>query len=334
MERIGGRSRALGLGSLIGLLLISVLLAGCSGASGQARKKDPPPATHPAARDPFPGLPGQEMTKGRDAGGDLRRVHYYSRALGRSDSYLIYLPPGYRSDVRSGMRFPVLYLLHGDGRHQRHGAGHLFQRGRVGPAATSLIRSGRIRPMLIVVPESTDGTVVGDNEWANTARGRFASNVLDVVHSVDSTWPTVATRSARAIGGLSMGGYGAVNIALHRLDLFSTVESWSGYYTQKPTGVFAGASKATLQDNSPAWYVDRVAPQLRANPIHVLLYISRTDPLRFQQTAFAAKLHALGIPVESFLFGGPHNFALWSNHMNLALTFANHWLSTSGAPAT
>ena len=68
-------------------------------------------------------------------------------------------------------RFPVLYLLHGDGRHERHGAGHLFQRGRVGQAATSLVRSGASRPMLIVMPESTDTSVVGDTEWANTSRG-------------------------------------------------------------------------------------------------------------------------------------------------------------------
>src|SRR5437764_12467295 len=100
MERIGGRSRALGLGSLIGLFLIAIVIAGCGGASGQVEKKHPQRSTHRAARDPFPGLPGQEMTKGRDAGGDLRRVHYYSRALGRSDSYLIYLPPGYRSAAK------------------------------------------------------------------------------------------------------------------------------------------------------------------------------------------------------------------------------------------
>ena len=333
MRRIGGSSSAPGLIPLAGVLLAAAVLAGCAGASGHVASN---PATtsrsaHSAKKpDPFPALPGRDVSKGRDQGGDLRRVMYHSNALGRDDSYLIYLPPGYTKAAQNGARFPVLYLLHGDGRHQRHGAGHLFQRGRLGPTANRLIASGRIPPMLIVVPESTDGTVVGDNEWANTARGRFESNVIDVVHSVDSAWPTVAARSARAIGGLSMGGYGAVNIGLQHLDLFSVIESWSGYFRETRTGVFAGASRATLRANSPADYVGGLGSELQANPLHVLLYISRTDPLRVQQDPFAAQLRSLGVPVESLFFSGPHNFSLWADHMGLALRFAARWLSTEG----
>jgi S-formylglutathione hydrolase FrmB len=69
---------------------------------------------------------------------------------------------------------------------------------------------------------------------------------------------------------------------------------------------------------------------LTADPIHVLLYISRTDRLRVQQGPFAAALTSLGVPVETHMFGGPHNFALWSNHMSLALGFAARWLSGGG----
>ena len=63
------------------------------------------------------------------------------------------------------------------------------------------------------------------------------------------------SRRGRGIAGLSMGGYGAVNIALRNLNLFSVVESWSGYFTQTPTGPFAGATPAALRANSPAAYV-------------------------------------------------------------------------------
>ena len=184
--------------------------------------------------------------------------------------------------------------------------------------------------MLIVMPESTDSSVVGDTEWANTSRGRFASDVIDLVRSVDSTWPTVHSHSGRGIAGLSMGGYGAVNIALRNLSLFSVVESWSGYFTQTPTGPFAGATPAALRANSPGAYVHTLWSQLTADPIHVLLYISRTDRLRVQQGPFAAALGSLGVPVETHVFGGPHNFALWSNHMSLALGFAARWLSGGG----
>jgi enterochelin esterase-like enzyme len=331
MDRFGGRARLTGLSSL-GLLL-ALVAASCSGSSSghgdpPAAKQAPPAANAPVKRNLS--LPGADVSKPRDGGGDLRRVHFHSRALGRSDSYLIYLPPGYATQAKAGARFPVLYLLHGDGRNERHGAGHLFQRGRVGQAASRLVRSGASRPMLIVMPESTDSSVVGDTEWANTSSGRFASDVIDLVRSVDSTWPTVHSRSGRGIAGLSMGGYGAVNIALRNLSLFSVVESWSGYFTQTPTGPFAGATPAALRANSPAAYVHTLWSQLTADPIHVLLYISRTDRLHVQQGPFAAALGSLGVPVETHVFGGPHNFALWSNHMSLALGFAARWLSGGG----
>jgi enterochelin esterase-like enzyme len=330
MKRSGGRVRLSVLCSL-GLLIALVGVAGCSGSSSKsdppAKKSAPLPAT-PVRRNTT--LPGKDVSKPRDGGGDLRRVHFHSKALGRSDSYLIYLPPGYAKLAKSGARFPVLYLLHGDGRNQRHGAGHLFQRGRVGQMATTLTRSGGIQPMLIVMPESTDTSVVGDTEWANTSRGRFASDVIDLVHSVDSTWPTVTSRPGRGIAGLSMGGYGAMNIALRHLSMFSVVESWSGYFTQTPTGPFASASPAKLRSNSPAAYLHTLWSQLTADPIHVLLYISHTDPLRVQQGPFAAALNSLGVQVQAQMFGGPHNFALWADHMGLALSFANRWLSGSG----
>jgi S-formylglutathione hydrolase FrmB len=184
--------------------------------------------------------------------------------------------------------------------------------------------------MLIVMPESTDTTVVGDTEWANTARGRFATSVIDLVRAVDRTWPTVSARSGRALGGLSMGGYGAINIGLHHLGLFSVLESWSGYFRETPTGPFTGDSRAVLRANSPSEYVSRLGPALRANPINVLLYISRTDPLRVQQNPFADQLRSFGVRVESDFFGGPHNFALWADHMTLALGFAGHWLAGGG----
>jgi enterochelin esterase-like enzyme len=329
MNPIEGRPLAIGLGSLIAPLLVAAVVSGC-GSSASASRPDPS-ANQRRTVTRNVTLPGLDVTKLRDGSGDLRRVHFRSKALGRDDSYMIYLPPGYARLDKGGMRFPVLYLLHGDGRHQRHGAGHLFQRGRVGPAASTLMRAGGMPPMLIVMPESTDTTVVGDTEWANTPRGRFASDVIDMVHSVDSTWPTVQSRSGRAIGGLSMGGYGAMNIALHHLGLFSTIESWSGYFTQTPTGPFVGASRATLRANSPAAYAPSLRNQVASDPIHVLLYISRTDPLRVQQGPFAAELASLGVPVEQHEFGGPHNFALWSNHMRLALGFADRWLSGAGS---
>ena len=58
-------------------------------------------------------LPGTDVTQPGDGTGDVREVPFYSKALGRTDSYLIYLPPDYQSMASSGTHFPVVYMLHG-----------------------------------------------------------------------------------------------------------------------------------------------------------------------------------------------------------------------------
>src|SRR4029077_18465665 len=50
----------------------------------------------------------------------------------------------------------------------------------------------------------------------------------DVIGLVDRTFPVKAERSGRAIGGLSMGGYGAVKLGLKHLEMFASVNSHSG----------------------------------------------------------------------------------------------------------
>ncbi|HET9121656.1 MAG TPA: alpha/beta hydrolase-fold protein [Solirubrobacterales bacterium] len=254
------------------------------------------------------------------ASGTLVERYFPSTALGREDSYLLYEPPGYRRLAASGTRFPVLYLLHGS---NSNGETYIDV-GRAGVALDELIAAGRTRPFLIVIPLSTDGSLTDDTEWANDADGRFESEVLDVVHQVDAHWPTVPARSGRALAGLSMGGYGALNIGLHHLSAFGTLESWSGYFTQTRSGPFASASSAVLRANSPAAYAPTVARRLKRLPLHVLLYTGKDDPLAHGQAAFASELHGLGVSVRTAAPPGVHDWRLWRQQMPHALLFAGN----------
>jgi enterochelin esterase-like enzyme len=302
----------------LGLAVIS----GCSLATGSS-----PTSATDAPVQHNDSLPGTDVTQAGDGSGDLREVEFHSKALGRMDSYLIYLPPGYQSTVRSGGRFSVLYMLHGDGNHGDRSASHLFESGRVGEAATDLYASGQLKPMLIVVPNLAGQNSDGDTEWANTGRGRYESALVQMVHEVDSTWPTIANRSGRGISGLSMGGYGAVNVGLRHLNLFSTIESWSGYFNQTRTGPYVGASRKLLRATSPAVYVQRIRRALARHPIAVLLYVSPNEAFEDEQAPFAKTLRSLSVPVKTRLFEGHHDFDLWSAHMALALEFADSHLA-------
>ncbi len=186
------------------------------------------------------------------AAGKVVKVNFFSPALGRRRSYLIYLPPGYSAAAARGTRFPVLYFLHGS----PGWPSLVLNAGHLGVDADVLLHQHRIRPFLIVMPDGRNGTFRSDTEWANTRHGRYEGFVLDVVRAVDSRWSTIANRGGRALSGNSEGAYAAINLTLRDLNTFAVAESWSGYV--KPTvknGPFAGEPAAQIAANDPALYL-------------------------------------------------------------------------------
>jgi enterochelin esterase-like enzyme len=263
--------------------------------------------------------------------GRLVEAHFDSQALGRQDAYMVYEPPGFQRLASQGVRFPVLYLLHGTVSN----ALHYVNVGRVGVTLDELLAAGRTRPFLIVMPESTDGSFVDDTEWANTSHGAYEGAVIDIVHQVDQHFPTIANRSGRAIAGLSMGGYGALNIGLHNIGTFGTIESWSGYFKQSQTGPFANAPTAAIRFNSPKLYAPTIGAELGRMPLRVFLYSGRSDKVTRFQAPFARELRRLGVLVSTAEPPGVHDWRLWRDEMPVALHYAGRWLyGESGAGAS
>lgn len=328
-----------------GVLAVALALsvAGCGGAARASppassrrpppggRRETPPPraAATPTRRRaparrriPAGDCQGLAPTHAGIRYGRLVYRRFFSPALGRDDGYLVYLPPGYAATARAAARFPVVYLLHGD----VSGAAPLVRYYSVTSDADAMIAAREIRPLLVVMPEGCDGTRATDTEWANSPDGRYEDDLLDLVGAVDRRWRTIPSRRARTIGGLSMGAYGAINTALHHPDVFSVAESWSGYFTQTPTGTFRRASAGTLRANSPAAYADRLAPLLRRYPMHVLLYGGKNDPYSRQIASFARTLRAVGAHVVAYTVPGRHSGRLWRSQLPRALRYASQWM--------
>lgn len=161
--------------------------------------------------------------------------NYYSTNVGNDymndppyRNILIYLPPGY--DTSGATRYPVLYLLHGYGGDDTYYKG-LYS---VGNILDDMINSGEIQPMIVVTPDASNQ--FGGSFYTNSPEvgGRsFAGNMesfvtTDVVDYVDSTYYTLADRHHRGISGHSMGGYGAVKLAMLHNNLFGSASSMSG----------------------------------------------------------------------------------------------------------
>jgi hypothetical protein len=164
----------------------------------------------------------------------------------------VYLPPGYTPTER----YPVLYLLHGF-----WGSPSSFVASfRIGTAADGAISAHAARPFIVVMPP---GGPIGKNangEWA----GIWEDYVVNtVVPWADRHLSTLQAPQARAIGGLSSGAFGAVDIALRHLGTFGVAESWDGYFRPFRDGPFAHASPAQLARHDPALLVRREAPGVR-----------------------------------------------------------------------
>jgi putative tributyrin esterase len=136
---------------------------------------------------------------------------FHSTALDREMKYRILLPCAYRTG--SG-RFPVLYLLHG-----------LYGDYLNWDTRTNLERYAERYELIVVMPDA------GDSWYTNSAsdpKDRFEDYIAkDLVTEIDGKFRTLRFRHARAIAGLSMGGYGALKIALRYHD-FAFAGSLSG----------------------------------------------------------------------------------------------------------
>ncbi len=249
--------------------------------------------------------------------GQRRTVDFYSPALHREADYYVYLPPRYDP---SRERYPVYYLLHGSpGRPEV-----FYGIASMGVRMDNLLSLHRMRPMILIFPDGRiGGSAYSDSEWANTRSGAYESYVLDVVHDVDARFATIANRRARVIAGFSMGGYGATNIAVHHPDVFANLQSWSGYYVQTRTGVFAGAGPAALTYNSPLDYVRRLRRALHADPLRAFLFTGRDDNDSPQLEPMARALAAAGASVRYALYHGGHDWQLWHAHLNQLLILAS-----------
>lgn len=166
--------------------------------------------------------------------GTLRDFSYASASLGRSQVAQVYLPEG--APPEAG--WPVLYLLHG-----LNGAPTDWETlGGIKGQLDQLIAKHLIKPMMVVMPQ-------GGNSWYVDSAdvngpGNYASAIAhDLPKAVESAFPVGRDRLHRAIAGLSMGGYGAIRIALSEPERYIAIAAMSPAIWQNvPVNIIARTS--------------------------------------------------------------------------------------------
>jgi enterochelin esterase-like enzyme len=229
--------------------------------------------------------------------GRVERGTYPSTVTGRTESYRIYLPPGYHQADR---RYPALYLLHGWPYDETH-----WDNLGVDEVADAGIVAGTLSPFIIVLPGAdSDGLYVTTSGGAGSFEEQLVNELMP---HVDATFRTVQTRDARAIGGISRGGVWALEIALRHPDAFAIV----------------GAHSPALSANRapPAYDPFTLMNQPGVESLRIYLSAGDRDWAREATRQLHQALNTQGISNQFVVHSGAHVDQLWANHIVEYLAF-------------
>jgi diacylglycerol O-acyltransferase / trehalose O-mycolyltransferase len=281
---------------------------------------------------------GAEVVAEAPHGARLREVTIRSEAIGREVSFQLLTPPGFSTSATR--RWPVLLLLHG---------------ADDGPSSwtreTALVERCRDLDALVVLPEA--GRIGFYTDWeepdASGSAPRWEGFHLDELFAVLETSYRAGT--TRVVGGVSMGGYGAVAYAAKRPGMFAAAASYSGLLHTTRTGmpIFVAMMLAREHEHRHALWGSphRDRASWLANDPHNLaarlrgteLYLARGDgrPAPGEEMprgagflerwvapsteSLAARLAELGIPARISRGRGGHDWSTWRRELDRSWSF-------------
>jgi len=268
-----------------------------------------------------------------------------SSILKQSVHYCVMLPSGYddAAKARPPRRYPVLYFLHGLGDNEQS----MFKEGGW-TLVEDLRRQKQISDFLIVAPEGRA------NFYINSADGRVLYNdffVDEFIPYIEAHYSVRRERAARAISGVSMGGYGALRFAFAHPELFSSVSAQSAaLITDSPQELTAAMRSGSELKNvlSSAFgnpidigHWNRNSPfvlakqnRKRLDGLAIFFDCGRNDDFGFEKGAadLHQQLQAEGVPHEYHLYPGDHGSTFFLAHLGETMRFHSEAFAAN-APA-
>ena len=236
-------------------------------------------------------------------------LNYFSRSLEKASSFNIVFP----DDPNIPKPWSVFYLLHG-----------LSDDHTIWMRRTSIERYVEGMPLVVVMPDG------GRGWYSNAAEGyRYEDDLIkDVVGLVDRTFPVKAERGGRCIGGLSMGGYGAIKVGIKHHEMFASANSHSGavgimHDPERVKGLGSEFSrifgKTPTDGPEDPFSLVKVVDHGRLPAMR--LDCGTSDFLLDQNRAFHKHLEDLHVKHEYEEFAGSHEWAYWDKHVQEAIAF-------------
>ena len=259
--------------------------------------------------------------------GSLQSFAAASRSLQRTMSVSVYLPPGYAA----GTRYPVLYLFYGYGGHD----GVYFDGGlAINRTADRLIASGAIGPLVMVVPgyDNSFGVNTTPAQAPDSAGGSIGPYedylIGEMMPFVEGRLGMAPAPADRRVGGVSMGGFAALHLALRHPGLFGRVGAHSAaLWDYSEADQFRGQRDWLYP--TPALRAERdpllLAERVDMKGMRFYIDVGNRDGLRRQDEAMHAALTRHGGASELHVGDGGHDAAYWGSQLQ-------NWLALYGAP--
>jgi len=234
-----------------------------------------------------------------------------SAALHRRADITFYVPPGTQADS-----LPLVTLLHGV--YGSHWA-WLFK-GAAHQVLDRLIREENLPPMMLAMP--SDGLWGDGSGYLRHTSADHARWIIEEVPAAAAQVDPRCAQSPRFIGGLSMGGYGALRLGALHPEQFAGISAHSSI---SDAGQMQG-------------FVEETAEQFDLSETHSLqvleclkLNAHRLPPLRFDcgtedtliehNRTLHRELESAGIPHTYEEFPGGHSWEYWHEHLADSLRF-------------
>lgn len=220
-------------------------------------------------------------------GTELRDQTIKSTVLGRTMKYSVYLPKGYDKSKE----YPVLYMLHG-----ANGSNNdWLNGGKINANASTAASDGTAPEMIVICPDCG-----GDNFYCDNYKGNDIKYMTyfftEFLPTVENLYAVKKDRASRAIGGLSMGGFGSLYYGLLHPEMFSYVYA---------------CSPATYIEGAPNLY-DLLSKADVSKLPGITIEIGTEDFLFQSAGSFKQALDANKVPNEYITRAGTHDWPFWA----------------------
>lgn len=251
----------------------------------------------------------------RGAAAIVDTVDTYSASMKKTIKAVVITPDNYAS----AQALPVVYLLHG---YSGNYSDWVVK-------AKGFEKAADLYGMIVVCPDGGYGSWYWDSPLDPDFK--YETYIAkELVSWIDSRYKTIKDKKGRGITGLSMGGHGALYLALKHPDVFGAAGSMSGGVDIRPFPNNWDMAKrlGTYAEYPESWEKHTVINLLhlvKPNSLALLIDCGTEDFFYKVNENLHQQLLYRNIPHEYTTRPGAHNWNYWANAIQYQLLFMNNY---------